>query len=40
MLIEIKIQLKQKNTIYHFDPETENQDGIPDLGNGVLKIFY
>jgi len=28
------------NTIYHFDPETENQDGMPDLGNGVLGVFY
>ena len=28
------------NTIYHFDPETEGQDTIPDLGNGVLGIFY
>jgi len=28
------------NTIYHFDPETEGQDRMPDLGNGVLGIFY
>jgi len=32
--------IETENTIYKFDPETENQDGLPDLGNGVLKIFY
>ncbi len=32
--------IETENTIYHFDPETENQDGMPDLGNGVLGIFY
>jgi len=28
------------NTIYHVDMDTENQDSMPDLGNGVLEIFY
>ncbi|MCK5312749.1 MAG: hypothetical protein KAJ62_11600 [Desulfobacteraceae bacterium] len=28
------------NTIYHVDPDTENMDVMPDLGNEVLKIFY
>lgn len=28
------------NTIYDVDMETENQDTFPDLGNGVLGIFY
>ncbi len=32
--------IETMNTIYHFDPETENQDGVPDLGNNVLGIFY
>ena len=27
-------------TIYEFDPETEGQDVMGDLGNGVLQIFY
>ena len=27
-------------TIYHYDPDTEGQDVMPDLGIGVLKIFY
>jgi len=32
--------IETENTIYHFDPNTENQDTMPDLGNGVLGIFY
>jgi len=32
--------IETQNTIYHFDPETEGQDGMPDLGNGVLGVFY
>jgi hypothetical protein len=43
MIVEIdrdKNTIETENTIYHFDPETENQDGMPDLGNGVLSIFY
>lgn len=28
------------NTIYHMDMKTENKDMIPDLGNGVLGLFY
>lgn len=32
--------IETENTIYHFDPDTENQDIMPDLGNGVLNIFY
>jgi len=28
------------NTIYNVDMETENQDRLPDLGNGALNIFY
>ena len=28
------------NTIYKVDLKTENQDRMPDLGNGVLGIFY
>ncbi len=41
----VKLDRKKKtietlNTIYHFDSKTENQDGMPDLGNGVLNIFY
>ncbi len=32
--------LETENTIYHIDPKTENKDVIPDMGNGVLKMFY
>jgi len=32
--------IESQNTIYHFDPETEGKDVIPDLGNGVLGVFY
>lgn len=35
-----KNYIETENTIYHFDPETENKDCMPDLGNGVLSIFY
>jgi hypothetical protein len=28
------------NTIYHFDPKTEGMDGMPDINNKVLDIFY
>lgn len=28
------------NTIYTMDMKTENQDLLPDIGNGVLNIFY
>jgi len=43
MIVEVdreKNTIETENTIYHFDPETENQDGMPDLGNGVLGVFY
>lgn len=41
----VKLDRKNKtietcNTIYHFDPNTEKQDSMPDLGNNVLNIFY
>lgn len=32
--------IETQNTIYHYDPDTEGQDGMPDLGNGVLGVFY
>lgn len=32
--------IESENTIYHYDPDTEGQDTFPDLGNGVLNIFY
>ena len=32
--------IETMNTIYHFDPATEGQDGMPDMGNSVLSIFY
>ena len=28
------------NTMYKLDMNTEGMDTFPDLGNGVLKIFY
>lgn len=28
------------NTIYKLDMKTEGQDGLPDLGNAALSIFY
>jgi len=28
------------NTMYKLDMKTEGMDTFPDLGNGVLKIFY
>ena len=28
------------NTIYDLDMKTEGQDGMPDLGNKVLSVFY
>jgi len=43
MIIDIdrdKNIIETENIIYHFDPKTENQDSIPNLGNVVLKIFY
>ena len=32
--------IETQNTIYHYDPDTEGQDSMPDLGNGVLGVFY
>ncbi len=32
--------IKTENSLYQLDPETENNDMFPDLGNGALGIFY
>ena len=32
--------IETQNTIYHYDPNTEGQDCMPDLGNGILSVYY
>jgi len=32
--------IETENSIYLFDPKTENQDVVPDMSNAVLTLFY